>query len=1058
MFSVTEYLQEKGLGVKASGSEEVHFACPFCGEAPEKAGRCYVNVSESPSKGLFICFLCGEKGSFNKIRSHFGDPPLDFIRGEEEENGRPPDDTFMAILDEASKFYQANLTQAPEVYQYLREDRGLTLETIKKFRLGWANGGLTTHLLQKGFSVEQVAQTGLVNPDGTDALRDRITIPYLSMGSVTLIRGRAWGTSKAKYLQPSGMSVGLFNEDSLRGASRVLVCEGEFDTMTADQLGFSAVGVPGVSSWKPKWTDLLSHAKRVFVVFDNDKAGRDGAQKTAGAIGDKSRVVSLPDSLPGEQGIDINRWYVHYGKTKEDFDYLLSQASGGLLVSPAQAHEKWLEIQANPSARLKLAIPVLDRAMEYGLPPGAVFIVTAATSAGKTTGALNLFHRMSMQREDMSILYISLEQTRAEWFETAHRIHKFYDPAVSPLDTVEFWGDRLYMVDKNRLTASQLQDSIRQYKYEVNENLRMVCVDYLGYYARSYPGGDEFHRTTEAVMDLKRIAKEEEVVIYSPSQIGRGKGVAGESHGAGKSKNSVTGDTRVLCADGQYVPIRDLVGQTPTLVAVDNKYQLQPARASLVWKKPEPKDIYKLTTSSGRVVRGTSEHPLLTADREWVTIGDLRVGDKVAVARNLPFFGTVHYEHAELVGAMIADGGLRGDVPTYTEEHKEIRDRTCALAEKVGCRVRQGRTQYDVAFPSAENPPRVPPGRRFTDSKPNPLRALLEELGLYWVKSPNRFIPDEAYLWDKQSVAALLRGLISADGCAMTRKGIIKYSTTSRTLAEGVQHLLSRFGIWATLDEGQLRGLSTGPIYDVMIRRYSEVKVFAEEIGLSGPKGRKLQQIAATPQKKAQCVDLFPHSLWDELHAERRSRGLGWSVLSKIGNPRRTSIVKGRDISRDRLRFFAEAVGSARLEALANSDLEFDPVVSIDWDGVEDVYDAEVPGFQNFIGAQGLALHNSGAVEETADLEMSLWNRDQKEGITIAEHTGVIGMKIEKIRPHIGSGLHVLAEMKYSPLSRALVPLDDPLCAKVDRERAWHMAGVSWEEACKRHVNGDFSI
>lgn len=635
-FSITEYLQSKGLDVKGSGLKEVHFACPFCGEAPEKAGRCYVNVSESDSKGLFICFLCGEKGSFNRIRAHYGDSAIDFLRSGESET-RPPDDVYLSILSHSTDFYQNNLTKAPEVYQYLREDRGLTLETIKKFRLGWANGGLSTHLIKEGFSVEQIAQTGLINPDGTDALRSRIAIPYLEMGSVSLIRGRAWGTSRAKYLQPAGMTVGLFNQGAVRNATKVLVCEGEFDTMIADQLGFNAVGVPGVSSWKPAWTEALDTAKRVYVVFDNDKAGRDGAQKTAGAIGDKARIVDLPASLPGEPGIDINRWYVHYGKTKEDFDYLLSQAAGGLLITPAQAHEKWKEIHANPAARLKLAIPSLDRAMEYGLPPGAVMIVTAATSAGKTTGALNLFHRMSLFQEDMNILYISLEQTRAEWFETAHRIHKFYDPPVTPLDTVEFWSDRLCVVDKNRLTASQLQDSIRQYRYEVNENLRMVCVDYLGYYARSYPGGDDFHRTTEAVMDLKRIAKEEEVVIYSPSQIGRGKGTAGESHGAGKSKSS-------------------------------------------------------------------------------------------------------------------------------------------------------------------------------------------------------------------------------------------------------------------------------------------------------------------------------------------------------------------------------------------------------------------------------------GAVEDTADLEMSLWNRDQKEGITVAEHTGVIGMKIEKIRPHIGSGLHVLAEMKYSPLSRALVPLDDPLCAKVDRERAWHMAGVSWEDACKRHLSGDFSL
>lgn len=477
----------------------------FCDEDPSKAGRLYINVDEAGDKyGVWFCFLCNAKGNINTIREHYGDPKIQLDPITLESN---------PIFEIAARYYEERLLENPKAYKYLNEERGLHDDTIRKARLGWADGGLCNHLIQKGFDAEDIKSTGLVNRFGEDFFHNQITFPYLEYGIARSIRGK--GIKKKTISLPGELPI-PYGLDTILGEKTVCVAEGEIDTLTLQQLGFSTIGIPGALTFKKGWEEYLDEAKRVYTVLDQDKAGKAGAEKIAGIIGPKVRVVELP-----KKGIDVNDWYMKYGKNADDFQYLMRQAKGGLLVSVEECYDKWTQLEGNPDVEgLRFGIEEIDSVMDYGLIPGQIMTMIARTGNGKTIWTINLLHRMRMLNPEMKILFLSLEQTRNEWFERAHRIHNFYEPGATVIDTVNYWKNNMYIVDKNRVTQEQLVDSIDQFQYEMGVIPDLTVVDYLGYYARSF-NGSEKEKVTDAIMGAKEIAKDFEMPMYFPHQANR---------------------------------------------------------------------------------------------------------------------------------------------------------------------------------------------------------------------------------------------------------------------------------------------------------------------------------------------------------------------------------------------------------------------------------------------------------------------------------------------------------------------------------------------------------
>ncbi len=103
----------------------------------------------------------------------------------------------------------------------------------------------------------------------------------------------------------------------------------------------------------------------------------------------------------------------------------------------------------------------------------------------------------------------------------------------------------------------------------------------------------------------------------------------------------------------------------------------------------------------------------------------------------------------------------------------------------------------------------------------------------------------------------------------------------------------------------------------------------------------------------------------------------GWKRLDAIGRGEHIALPRSlpSPASSSAMSYaeLAEAVGSARVGLLAESDVYWDAVVSIEPDGVEEVFDLTVEGLHNFI-ANDIIVHNS--IEQDADVVMFIYRDD----------------------------------------------------------------------------------
>jgi intein/homing endonuclease/MoxR-like ATPase len=374
---------------------------------------------------------------------------------------------------------------------------------------------------------------------------------------------------------------------------------------------------------------------------------------------------------------------------------------------------------------------------------------------------------------------------------------------------------------------------------------------------------------------------------------------------------------------------------------------------------------YRVITQLGREIEVTFNHPFLTMDG-WQPLEKLVVGIRIAVPRALPYFGTetISDAHVKLLGHLIAEGTLTQELPYFTNTNSEMKDDfSNAVTE---------------AFPTLQahwypdgRTCSVSGGRRGPQVK-NPCTQWLRDLGLMGTNSGTKFIPDLVFMLPKRQVELFLNRLFSGDGFLHMRNGskkqaTIHYSSKSKRLIQGVQHLLLRFGINA-----RVRYLPSGH-YRLFIHGTGQCRTFLNEIGLLGrtyiqEANTFLESFKGTVNPN---LDTIPQEIWPRLRNAAVNAGyisVGTLLQADINQRKLTASASARphqSISRSRLLRLAQLAHSEELRQLAESDIYWDTIVSIEPIGDHQVYDLSMAATHNFV-ANDFIIHNSWVSEHMA--------------------------------------------------------------------------------------------
>ena len=290
---VSQYVNLKKKGANYFG------LCPFHNEKSP-------SFSVSPGKQMYYCFGCGAGGNVITFvmeyenytfveavkmladRAGIALPEVEYSK--EARAQADLKNTLLEINRLAANFFYYQLKQPSGKvgYDYFKEKRRLTDDTIRHFGLGYSSkvpDDLYRYMRSKGYNDDILKETGLFFIDergARDKFWNRVMFPILDVNNRVIgFGGRVMGDGEPKYLNSPETKIfdksrNLYGLNFARTsrAKYMLICEGYVDVIAMHQAGFTnAVASLGTAFTSQHAMLLKRYTDQVVLTYDSDGAG-----------------------------------------------------------------------------------------------------------------------------------------------------------------------------------------------------------------------------------------------------------------------------------------------------------------------------------------------------------------------------------------------------------------------------------------------------------------------------------------------------------------------------------------------------------------------------------------------------------------------------------------------------------------------------------------------------------------------------------------------------------------------------------------------------------------
>lgn len=579
------------------GSKNGMFICPLCGSGTGKNKTGAFSVM--PDGNHWKCFSCGASGDiFDLIGKVEGIEKLpeqkrrirELFNLNENETGNQTNQAKATVqkketqtmTEEKIEDYTAFFEEANRHITETNYHRGISLETLNRFRVGYVSQWKHPKAKDDG-----KAAPALIIPTSKES--------YLARSADEKYSG------KFKVGR-----VHIFNVAALKEppTKPIFITEGEIDALSIIDAGGQAIAMGSAANIQL----LLSHIKeanpeQLFVLaLDNDKTGKETAAKVA----EEFTARHIPFNIsPLFNGVNEKAAYKDpneaLNKDREGLKREIEEESESQqLINEAQKAAEELEKAAYKKNSAKFYIPSfmdeiknsintpciptgfskLDEALDGGLYEG-LYIVGAISSLGKTTFCLQMADQIARRGQD--VLIFSLEMARSElmaksisrltaliathekyyterggirnakttrgitvykryekYNETEKKLIndaiKLYEPAAEHIYIVEGVGD---------IGVKQIRETIEKH-ISFTGKKPVVIVDYMQILTPWNERASDKQNTDKAVLELKRISRDNKIPLIAVSSFNRENYTAAASMKAFKESGAIEYSCDVL--------------------------------------------------------------------------------------------------------------------------------------------------------------------------------------------------------------------------------------------------------------------------------------------------------------------------------------------------------------------------------------------------------------------------------------------------------------------------------------------------------------------------------